>query len=83
MGSLLAHALRMAAPVLLALFLLEVFLGVLSRFAQQMNAFAVALALKSLVAFMGLVLILAQLIHTQLPELSGIDPLSFFLSASL
>lgn len=50
-GVVLATALRMAAPVVCALFLVEMLLGVLSRFAQQMNAFSVALAAKSVVAF--------------------------------
>lgn len=75
MGSLLGHSLRMAAPVVLLLFLLEGFLGILSRFAQQMNAFAVALALKSFVAFLGLLLMLRQIIHTELPSLFDLAPL--------
>lgn len=52
-GLLLAESLRMAMPVLLVLFLVEVFLGVLSRFAEQMNPFAVSLGVKSFVAFLA------------------------------
>lgn len=53
-GALMLAALRMSAPVVCLLMLVEILLGVLSRFAQQMNAFSVALAVKSLVAFCAL-----------------------------
>ena len=68
-GVLLAGALRMALPVLLLLFLLEVLLGVLSRYAQQMNAFSVSLAVKSLAAFVALLLYLMPTLLTEIPAL--------------
>jgi len=68
-GIVLVAALRMAAPVLLLLFLVDVLLGVLSRFAQQLNAFSVALAVKSLLAFLALLLYLMQLMADQVPTL--------------
>lgn len=70
----LSAALRMAAPVLLLLFLVELALGVLSRFAQQLNAFSVALAMKSLLAFAALLLYLLPLMTTQVPALWRLYP---------
>jgi type III secretion protein SpaR/YscT/HrcT len=69
MGTLLAAALRMAAPVLLLLLVLELFLGVLSRFAQQMNAFSVSLTVKSFVAFLALLVYLMPTMVTQVDAL--------------
>jgi type III secretion protein T len=69
MGTLLAAALRMAAPVLLLLLVLELFLGVLSRFAQQMNAFSVSLTVKSFVAFLALLVYLMPTMATQVDAL--------------
>ena len=69
MGALLSAGVRMAAPVLLLLLLLEVFLGVLSRFAQQMNAFSVSLAVKSFVAFLALSIYLTPMLARELPAL--------------
>jgi type III secretion system export apparatus protein len=69
MGTLLAAALRMAAPVLLLLLVLELFLGVLSRFAQQMNAFSVSLTVKSFVAFLALLVYLMPAMVTEVDAL--------------
>ncbi|WP_445147341.1 type III secretion system export apparatus subunit SctT [Dyella sp. Tek66A03] len=69
MATLLAGAVRMALPVLLLLFVVEVFLGVLSRFAQQMNAFSVSLALKSFLAFLALLVYLSPTMVDQVPSL--------------
>jgi type III secretion protein SpaR/YscT/HrcT len=54
MDALVGRALLLAAPVMACLFLTEVALGLLSRFAQQLNAFSVAMTVKSTVAFMVL-----------------------------
>jgi type III secretion protein SpaR/YscT/HrcT len=51
LGSLMRSALQLSGPVIAALFLTEVLLGVLSRFATQLNPFSLAFAVKSLVAF--------------------------------
>jgi type III secretion system export apparatus protein len=51
LGSLMRSALQLSGPVIAALFLTEVLLGVLSRFATQLNPFSLAFAIKSLVAF--------------------------------
>jgi type III secretion protein SpaR/YscT/HrcT len=66
---LLAESVRMAMPVLLVLFLVEVFLGILSRFAEQMNPFAVSLGIKSFVAFIALAMYLMWTMVDQLPAL--------------
>jgi len=66
-GTLLAGALRMALPVLLLLLLVEVLLGVLSRFAQQMNPFSLSLAIKSFLAFIGLLFYLMPTLARQVP----------------
>lgn len=68
-GKILAGAVRMSLPVLLLLFLVEVLLGVLSRFAQQMNAFSVSLAVKSFVAFLALLFYLTQTVATEVPRI--------------
>ncbi len=65
----LAAALRMAAPVVLLLFLVEIMLGVLSRFAQQLNAFSVSLSMKSIIAFAALLVYLAGTMAGQVPAL--------------
>jgi type III secretion protein SpaR/YscT/HrcT len=49
--SLTRSALQLSGPVIAALFITEVLLGVLSRFAAQLNPFALSFAIKSLVAF--------------------------------
>jgi type III secretion system export apparatus protein len=66
-ATLLAGAVRMALPVLLLLFLVEILLGVLSRFAQQMNPFSISLAVKSLIAFIALLFYLMPTIARQVP----------------
>lgn len=75
-GAVLAGAVRMALPVLLLLFLVEVMLGVLSRYAQQMNAFSVSLAVKSLIAFLALLIYLMPTVVQEVPRLrDGSDAL--------
>lgn len=69
MDGVLGAALRMAAPVILLLFLVEIMLGVLSRFAQQLNAFSVSLAVKSIIAFAALLVYLMGTISGQVPAL--------------
>jgi type III secretion protein T len=66
---MLSAAMRMAAPVLLLLFLVEIVLGVLSRFAQQMNAFSVSLAVKSFLAFLAMLFYLMLVMTDQVPVL--------------
>lgn len=48
---LVSHAIALSAPVVGALFLSELLLGLLSRFAPQVNAFSLSLTVKSVIAF--------------------------------
>lgn len=73
-GVLLASALRIAGPVLLLLLLVEIVLGVLSRMAQQLNAFSVSLAVKSFIAFLGLLMYLPLTLTGQVPALWRLYP---------
>lgn len=69
MATLLGAGVRMASPVLVLLLAVEIFLGVLSRFAQQLNAFSLALAVKSFIALLALLLYLAPMMVDQLTAL--------------
>lgn len=81
-GTLLAGAVRMALPVLLLLFLVEVLLGVLSRFAQQMNPFSISLAVKSFIAFIALLFYLMPTLVHQVPLIRDTtDALQLMLAA--
>lgn len=69
MDIVLSAAIRMAAPVLLLLLLVEILLGVVSRFAQQLNAFSVSLAMKSVLAFAAMLVYLMLALTEQVPAL--------------
>jgi type III secretion protein T len=51
LNQVMVKAVVLASPVVASMLLCEVLLGVLSRFAPQLNAFAVALSVKSAIAF--------------------------------
>lgn len=51
LGLVIAKGLIMSSPVLASFFMLEIVLGLLSRYSPQMNAFALAMSVKSLIAF--------------------------------
>ncbi|MEI2260074.1 type III secretion system export apparatus subunit SctT [Stenotrophomonas indicatrix] len=70
----LSAAVRMAAPVLLLLLLVEILLGVLSRFAQQLNAFSVSLSVKTLLAFLAMLFYFMQSMAEQVPALWHLYP---------
>lgn len=74
MDIVFSAAARMAAPVLVLLFLVEVVLGVLSRFAQQLNAFSVSLALKSFLALLAMLFYFMQVMADQVPALWRLHP---------
>lgn len=59
----------LAAPVLLTLFLTEVMLGLLSRFTPQLNAFSVAMTVKSVIAISILSLYFGYMMPDQLPTM--------------
>lgn len=68
-NEIMLKALILAGPVVVALFITECALGLLSRFASQLNAFSVALALKSVVAIVVLLFYLTPLL---IPQLIGL-----------
>jgi type III secretion protein SpaR/YscT/HrcT len=72
MGAAIAKGLLLAGPVVTTLFVTEVALGVLSRFAPQLNAFAVALSVKSFVAFCIMFIYFFKAVPLQLMEF--LDP---------
>lgn len=66
--TLMAKGLILSSPVISAFLLTEVLLGLLSRYAPQMNAFALALTLKSSIAFLLLVLYFSPVIPNELRQ---------------
>jgi type III secretion protein T len=75
LDDLVGRALVLAAPVIACLFLTEVLLGLLSRFSQQLNAFSVAMTVKSAVAFIVLLMYFPPVLRDRV--LQGWDPVSF------
>lgn len=79
LGSLLSQALMAgvaaASPAVVALLLIDVVLGVLSRFASQLNPFSLALTIKSLGASLILLLYLSPHTFTWMHRLYGAWPL--------
>lgn len=64
------NALVLASPVVLVLLLSEVFLGLLSRFAPQMNAFAISLTVKSGIAVLIMLLYFSPVLPDNVLRLS-------------
>lgn len=65
------------------MFLVEILLGTLSRFAQQLNPFSISLAVKSLIAFIALFLYLMPTITRQVPLIrDSTDALKLLLPAA-
>jgi len=53
---LITNALILASPLIVVFLLTELFLGLLARFAPQLNAFSLALTVKSIIAFFMLLI---------------------------
>ncbi len=77
LSSLLSSAIILVGPVVVSLFLIEISIGVLSRFAPQLNAFSVALSVKSFVAFLILLIYMTSVLT---PKLLGMKLLPFLQS---
>lgn len=73
-----SRSLLLCAPIISMLLFSEIVLGLLSRFAPQMNAFSVSLTVKSGVAFIVLMLYFGNILPTYISEMF-IDISSFFL----
>ncbi|MFS2221664.1 type III secretion system export apparatus subunit SctT [Pantoea sp. B65] len=68
-GELMKHALRLSAPVLTIFLISEFFLGLLARYTPQMNAFSLALSLKTLIGFMVLLLYFSPVLPSEVLRL--------------
>lgn len=62
-GRLMVLATLFAAPVLTVLFLIDAGLGLVNRFAQQLNVFAMSMSIKSIAATFILVLLIGSLVE--------------------
>lgn len=71
---IMSSAIVLVGPVVVSLFLIEIAIGVLSRFAPQLNAFSIALSVKSFVAFLVLIIYLTPVLT---PKLLEMDVLTF------
>ncbi|UTH74100.1 type III secretion system export apparatus subunit SctT [Chromobacterium sp. IIBBL 290-4] len=69
-GRIMGKAVVLASPMIAALLLTEMTLGLLSRFAQQLNAFSVAMTVKSLVALIILLLYFEPVLSRAVGQLS-------------
>ncbi|WP_174888541.1 type III secretion system export apparatus subunit SctT [Candidatus Hamiltonella defensa] len=67
---LMSKSLILASPVIAVLLMTEAILGLLSRFAPQLNAFSIALTVKSLIAFLVIILYFSAFIPDQINSLS-------------
>jgi type III secretion protein T len=70
LGRLMAMAVLFAAPILLILFLIDLGLGLVNRFAQQLNVFALSLSIKAAAGTALLILLLPALIQALLDDLA-------------
>lgn len=66
---LVGKSLVLASPAISVFLLVEIFLGLLSRYCPQLNAFSLALSLKSIIAFLLLVLYFGPIIPQEVIRL--------------
>ncbi len=69
-NQIMSQALVLASPVVAALLLSEVLLGLLSRFASQMNAFSVSLTVKSAIALLMLLFYFGAVLPDRIAQLA-------------
>jgi len=72
LATLMAKSLVLSSPAVSAFLLVEILLGLLSRYAPQMNAFSLALTLKSSVAFFVIILFFTPVIPHNLRQLAPV-----------
>ncbi|POB00610.1 EscT/YscT/HrcT family type III secretion system export apparatus protein [Chromobacterium sinusclupearum] len=70
LNKVVSQAVVLASPVVAALLLSEVVLGLLSRFAPQMNAFSVSLTVKSLIALLMLLFYFGPVLPDKVAQLA-------------
>ncbi|WP_258089438.1 type III secretion system export apparatus subunit SctT [Serratia liquefaciens] len=66
LGNMIGKAFIMASPMLVSFLLAEALLGLLSLYAPQMNAFSIALTVKSSIAFFILILYFTPVFPTEI-----------------
>ncbi|QBF27717.1 SpaR/YscT/HrcT type III secretion system export apparatus protein [Pseudomonas tructae] len=71
LDAVLARTLALSAPVVAALLISEALLGLLSRYAQQMNAFSVSLTVKTVVALVVLLLYFGNHLPDEILRMTG------------
>jgi type III secretion protein T len=74
-GRLMMLAFLVSAPILMVLYVIDAGLGLLNRFAQQLNVFSLSLSLKSWAATLLLVMLIpaiAQAVVNDLAERGGV-----------
>lgn len=69
LDSLMSSAIILVGPVVVSLFLIEIAIGVLSRFAPQLNAFSVSLSVKSFIAFLVLLIYMTPALTPKLLDM--------------
>lgn len=69
-NQMVANALILASPIIATLLCTDMLLGLLSRFAQQLNAFSLSMIIKSGVALMILLLYFSQILPDKIQQLS-------------
>jgi type III secretion protein T len=72
-GRLMTLAFLFSAPVLTLLYLIDLGMGFLNRFAQQFNVFVLAMPIKSVAATLVIIVILPSLAQAVLGELASRD----------
>lgn len=81
LGQALMAGILVAAPAFVAMLLVEITLGVLSRFAPQLNPFSIAMAVKSLVACLILTMYFGGWAFDFMNSISVAWPLDRFIQA--
>lgn len=71
LGRLMAIAALVASPALIVLFLIDLGLGLVNRFAQQLNVFSLSLSIKAFAGTFVLVLLLPAIIATVVADLAA------------
>ncbi|WP_338524089.1 type III secretion system export apparatus subunit SctT [Pseudomonas batumici] len=73
MQQAVAKGVILAGPAIVSMFLAEVSLGVLSRFAPQLNAFSISLTIKSLIAILVMLVYFGPVLPGELMRLVDFD----------
>lgn len=69
LNTMMSSAIILVGPVVVSLFLIEISIGILSRFAPQLNAFSVALSVKSFVAFFVLLIYMTSVLTPRILDM--------------